>query len=426
MYTLEKGHNNNYNITITINPEEWNNFVEKAYERNKSKFNISGFRNGKAPRKVVEQNYGESIFFDDALEIAFEEEYGNILANEKQIEPVSSPEIKLDKFDESGLVLNVSLQSVPEVKLGNYKGLTIESAKGEVSKEKVDAEINQHRERLARFESVDRKARKGDFAIIDFVGSVDGTIFEGGSSEDYRLELGSKTFIEGFEEQVAGMVIGEEKIVKVTFPKNYFSENLKGKDVEFKVTLKQLEEKQLPELNDEFVSNVSEFETLEEFKSDIKKHLEESLQVQLKRETENKLIDKIAEETEIEVPESMILLQIDDFVKNFESKLSYQGLTLQDYLSQTNSTIEQFKNGQRENAIKNIKTRLTLENIIKNENLDVKPEELDEKISEIASKYKKSLEDYKKSLSERELIYFENGILMDKLINFLIKENNIV
>lgn len=426
MYTIEKGNNNLFNVIITIEKNEWKDYVNKAYERSKFKFNLSGFRKGKAPRKVIEQSYGENIFFDDALDIAFGEQYENLLAKETQIEPVSAPEIKLDKFDENGVVFNVKIQGVPEIKLGVYKGLTIESAKGEVTEEKVLAEINQQREKIARFETVERNAKTGDFVTIDFVGSVNGVNFQGGQAENYRLELGSKSFIEGFEEQIAGMKIGETRTIKVTFPENYFSAELKGKDAEFKVTLKKVEEKHLPEINDELASNVSEFETLSDYKNDIRKHLEESLQVQLKRETENKIIDTIVAGMNIDVPEAMISLQIEDFLKDYETRLSYQGLTLQDYLNQRELTIEKLKEEQKESAIRAIKTRLVLEKIIKSENLQVKASELDKKICEIASKYKKSPEDYKKSLGERELIYFENGILMDKLINFLRKENNIV
>jgi len=426
MYTIEKENNNLFNIVITIKKDEWKDYIEKAYERSKFKFNISGFRKGKAPRRVIEQNFGESIFFDDALDIAFSEEYENILAKETQIEPVSAPEIKLDKFDENGVVFKVKVQGVPEINLDSYKGLTIESVKGEVTEEKIMAEINQQREKIARFESVERNAKMGDFVTIDFLGSVDGVNFQGGQAENYRLELGSKSFIEGFEEQIVGMKIGNTKNIKITFPENYFSIELKGKNAEFKTTLKKVEEKHLPDLNDEFASNVSEFETLSDYRDDIKKHLEESLQVQLERETDNKIIDAILKNAKIDVPEAMISMQVEDIVKDFETRLSYQGLTLQEYLNETGLTIENFKEKQKEPAIKTIKTRLVLEKIIKLENLQVKSSELDEKICEIASKYKKSPEDYKKSLSERELIYFENNILMDKLINFLRTENNIV
>ena len=426
MYTLEKEKNNKYVAKITVSMDEWENYINSAYEKMKHKFNVGGFRKGKAPRKIIEQNFGQNVFFDDALEMAFYDEYEKIIINEKEIEPVNAPQINLEKFDETGLVFNVEIQSVPEVKLGEYRGLKIEAVKGEVAEKTVDAEINQQRNRLARFEVIDKEANLGNFVTIDFIGSVEGKEFEGGKAENYRLELGSKSFIEGFEEQVVGMKAGDKKVIKVTFPSDYFAPDLKGKLAEFKVTVKKVEQKELPELDDKFASNVSEFETMQEYRASVRKHLEESLQSNLKRETENKLIDAIVETSEIDVPDSMAEQQLESFIKDFETKLSYQGLTLQDYLNQTKSTIEEIKKEQKENAVNTIKTRLVLEKIIKNEDLYVKSEELDKKIAEIASKYKKSPDDYKKSLGERELIYFENGILMDKLISFLMKENEII
>lgn len=426
MYTLEKEKNNKYIAKISVDTKYWEECLNSAYEKSKHKYNISGFRKGKAPRKIIEKNYGNNVFFDDALEIVFYDEYEKILMNEKEIDPVNPPEVTLEKFDENGLVLNVIIQSVPEIKLGKYKGLEIEGAKGEVTKETLEAEINQQRERLARFVEVDRSTETKDFVTIDFVGSVDGKEFEGGRAEDYHLELGSKRFIKGFEEQLVGMKVGEVRVVKVTFPDDYFAVELKGKPAEFKVTLKKIEEKELPPLDDKFASSVSEFKTMDLYRADIKKHLEESLQANLKRETENKIVDKIVSLSEIEVPDSMADQQLESFIKDFETKLSYQGLTLQDYLSQSGQTIEGIKKEQKENAVNTIKTRLVLETIIKNEDLYVKSDELDAKIEEIASKYKKSPDDYKKSLGERELIYFENGILMDKLMGFLMKENEII
>ncbi|MDD4815899.1 MAG: trigger factor [Clostridia bacterium] len=422
MYTLEKKEKDVFKILIKINNEEWNGYINQAYEETKAKFAVQGFRKGKAPRKVIEQNYGASIFFDDALEIAFAKEYENILEKEKQIKPVAQPELSIEKFDENGIEILVSVQSEPEVKLGEYKGLEIESAKGKVSKDKIDAEINQARERQARFVEVQTPAKMGDFVCIDFVGSIDGKEFDGGKAEDHRLELGSKSFVDTFEDQIVGMKIGESKTITVKFPDNYPPE-LKSKIADFAVTLKKVEEKQLPELNDEFASSVSEFETFDAYKKDIVKHLEESLQAQLERETENKIIEAVVKNATVEVPEIMIQKQTDAFLKDFEMRLSYQGMKLQDYYEYTKSTEEQFKKDKYEDAKITVKTRLVLEALIKQENLLAKPEEIDAKVQEIATKYKKSLEDYKKNISERELVYIENGILMEKLINFL-KSNN--
>ena len=426
MFTLEKGDNNKYKIVISADKNAWEEFINQAYEENKNKFTVQGFRKGKAPRKVIEQNYGSTIFFDDALDKLFYQEYANILEQHKEIIPVDNPQISIDKFDDNGIVLLVEIQSVPEVVLGQYKGLEVEGAKGEVDNKQIEDEINQQRDKLARFVEVERPAKLGDFATIDFVGSIDGVKFDGGSAEDYRLELGSHSFINGFEEQIVGMNIGEKKIINVKFPDDYFSENLKGKPAEFEVILNKLEEKELPKLDDEFASNVSEFETLKDYREDIKKHLEESLKIKIKRENENKIIDLIVKNSNVEIPQCMIDNELDKFIKDFETRLSYQGVKLDEYLTHIGMNLEQLKKDRTDMVKETIKTRLVLEKIIQVENLIISEDELNAKLTEIASKYKKSLEDYKKSLGERELIYFENGILMEKLTSFLTKENKII
>ena len=426
MYTAEKIEGDKFKIKISLTADEWDSYVNEAYEQNKGKFSVQGFRKGKVPKKVIEQNYGADIFFDDALQLAFSKEYGDMLSKELQIQPVDHPDVKLEKFDSDGLVLDVTVQSIPEVKLGNYKGLEITKAKGEVKEEQVQQEIDQARERNARFVEVQREAKLGDFVTIDFSGSVDGVKFPGGEAKDYRLELGSKSFIEGFEDQIVGMKIGETKVINVKFPDDYHAENLKGKPADFEIKLNKIEEKQLPELNDEFASNVSEFETLKEYEDDIRKHLEESLQERLERETENNIIKEIVKNADVIIPDCMVESQLDAYMKDMETRLSYQGFKLDDYCSYMNTTVENIRKENREHAVETVKTRLVIEKIIEVENLKVTESELDEKLSEVAEKYKKSLEDYKKSLSEKQLIYFENDILMDKLVKFLKENNNLV
>ena len=424
MYTLEKQEKNKVKITMNFSKEEWEGFVEQSYEENKNKFNIQGFRKGKAPRRVIEKNYGDSIFFEDAVDIAFTSTYRQILKEEKDFSPIDEPSIKIDSFvPETGLVISCEVEVMPEFELGAYTGLKVKKAVGEVSEEKIEKELKQVQERQARFVEVERPAKMGDIATIDFAGSVDGVLFEGGSANDYRLELGSKSFIDTFEEQVAGMNIGETKDIKVKFPENYGSKELENKDAVFVVTLKKVEEKQLPEINDELASNVSEFDTLEDYKADIRKHLEESLHAKLEREDENNLIAEVVKNTEVEVPECLIERQLDMFIRDIETRLSYQGLKFEDYLKYLDTTVEKLKEERKEQAAETVKTRLVLEKLIIKENLTVSQEEVDAKLKEFADKYKKSLEDYKKSMGEKNLAYFENDILMDKVIKFL-KENN--
>ena len=422
MYTLEKVEKNKAKITITISKEEWEGYVQKSYEDNCSKFNIQGFRKGKAPRRVIEKNYGENVFFDDAFDYAFGDNYREVFKNEKDFDPINQPDVSIKSFDDNGLVVEAVVELMPEVKLGEYKGTKVKKATGEVDDEKVEKELKQVQERQARFVDVEREAKLGDIATIDFSGSVDGVKFDGGTAEDYRLELGSKSFIDTFEEQIVGMNLGQSKDVNVTFPTEYHEPSLAGKPAVFAVTLKKLEEKQLPELNDEFADNVSEFSTLEEYKADIKKHLQASLEKKLERENENKLIEAVVSTATLEVPEVLVERQLDLFLRDFEQRLMYQGLKLEDYAKYMNVTVEELRNQNRDQAVEAVKTRLALEQLVKEEGLTVTEAEVDAKLEETAKKYNKTLEEYKKSLGDKHLAYFENDILMDKVIKFL-KEN---
>ena len=425
MYTAKKIEKNKYEIKISATHEQWEEYVEQSYEENKGKFSIEGFRKGKAPRRVIEKNYGDNVFFDDALDALFTKEYNHALDCEKEITPVAHPQIKIDKFDETGIEITATVEVLPEVELGAYTGLTVKKATGKVEEAQVEKELNQARERQARFVEVDREAKDGDFVVIDFVGSVDGVEFEGGKAEDYRLGLGSHTFIPGFEEQIVGMKTGEKRDINVTFPEDYQAENLKGKASVFAITLKKVEEKQLPELNDEFASNVSDFETLEEFKNDLRKHLQENLETRLQRENENNLIEAVVKGSTVEVPNALIEQQLDFFVQDFEYRLAYQGIKLDDYLKYANITMEELRNERREQATETVKTRLVLEAIVKKEHLEVTQEELDGKLLESATKYKKSLEDYKKSMGDKNIAYVENDILMKKLLKLLTENNTL-
>ncbi len=426
MYTAKKLDRNVYEITISVSKDEFEKYVEHSYEENKGKFSIEGFRKGKAPRAIIEKNYGSTVFYDDAIDHLFSHEYTNALDNEKEIVPVAHPEIRIDKFDDDGIVLVATVQSIPDVKLGAYKGLEIKKATGEVTDEQVEKELNQARERQARYVEIEREAKDSDFVVIDFTGFVDGKEFEGGKAEDYRLKLGSHTFIEGFEDQVVGMKVGEERDVNVTFPEEYFSENLKGKKAVFKVKLNKVEEKVLPEVDDEFASNVSEFETLAEYKADIRKHLQENLDAKLKREDENSIIETIVKSSEIEIPEVMVENQLDAFIQDFGMRLSYQGYKLEDYLSQMKLTEKDLRDERREQATETVKTRLVLEEIVKQEKLDVTDAELDEKLKTTAEKYHKSLEEYKNNLGERNISYMKNDILMNKLLTLLTENNKLI
>jgi trigger factor len=410
---------------IVISPEEWEKYVEQAYEETKDKYVVEGFRKGKAPRKMIEKTYGSNIFFDEAIDIAFNHEYQQILAKEG-VDPIDYPKLKLESFDEKGLVIVAEVETMPEVVLGKYTGLEIEKHEHELEEGRVEKELEQMRQNRARFVTVERQAQMGDVVTIDFVGSVNGVEFEGGKAEDYRLELGSKTFIDNFEEQIVDMQIGQTKDINVTFPENYGATELAGKKATFKVTLTKVEQKELPELDDEFASSVSEVETLEQLKEDIRKNLQASLEQHLKQENENNLLDAIVQNSQVEVPQVLVDRQIELFIKDFETRLSFQGAKLEDYLSWTGSTLEQLKEQQVERAKQTVKTRLVIEKLIEKENLFVTEQEMDAKVKELADKYKKEVADYKKSLGEKQLQYFENQLLMDKVFGFLMANNTFV
>lgn len=427
MYEIVKNENNQAEIKITLNKQEWDAYVEKAYQANKGKFNIQGFRKGNAPRSIIEKNYGEGVFYEDALDMAISDEYSACLMANPNLEVIDQPQVNVDKFDENGVVVTAIVPLLPEVKLGDYKGLTIEKYTEELNEAKVEKELNQARERAARFVEAgeDAIAKMGDFTTIDFTGSVNGVEFEGGKAEGYRLELGSKSFIDNFEEQIVGMKTGEERDIKVTFPEDYPAEDLKGKEAVFKIVLHKIENKELPELNDEFASNTSEFETLEEYKADIRKHIQESIDERAKRENENRLMEKAVENSTVEVPEVLVERQLDMFIRDFEMRLSYQGLKLADYLGYMKQTEKELRDSYREQATKTVKTRLVLEAIIKAEGLDVSEEELDAKLEETAKKYNKSLQEFKSNMNENNIAYIKNDILMDKLVDFLTKNNTL-
>lgn len=425
-YRIRKKENNKMEVEIIISQEKWEESIQKSYEETKSKYSVQGFRKGKAPRKVIEKQYGEGVFLDYALEIAFADEYNKFLDENLNIEPISQPDVKIKKFEKEGIVLLATTELMPEVKLGKYKDLTVEKNKDKVKKEDIENELKNIAERQARFVESNEEAKLGDFATIDFTGSVEGKIFDGGTAQGYRLELGSHSFIDTFEDQIVGMKVGDEKDINVKFPDNYHEKSLAGKPAMFKVVVQKIEKKEIPEINDEFASNVSEFETLEDYKNDIKKRLNEKLEKEKERNVENELIGKIVKDSEVEIPNILVEKQLDMFVKDLETRLSFQGIKLEDYLNYLGTTIQDLRKERNEQAKETVKTRLVLEELIKKENMIVTEDELDKTLEETAKTYKKTVGEYKKSLDNRTIAYYQNDILMKKLLDFLKTNNNII
>ena len=423
MYNFDKKEKQGI-LKITISKDEWENAVEKAYEENKGKFNIQGFRKGKAPRKVIEQNYGDTIFFDDAFEHAVSEEYMKFLNENKEVIPVSQPTVEDNTFTaDKGLEVTLKFDLMPEFTLPTLSGLKAKKADVEVSDEQVEAEIESERQSHARYVEEDKDAEIGDFATIDFTGYVNNEKFEGGEAKNYRLELGSHTFIEGFEDQIVGMKKGEERDINVTFPENYHAENLKGKPAVFKVALKKVEKKELPVIDDKYISDTTEFESLDEYKKSIKENLTKLADEKAERDYEVELLDEIAEKSGIDVPHSMIEHEVAHMIEDFEHRLSHQGMNLEAYLGYIGKTLEEFKKEREDDAEKNIKTRLVLQRLIADNNLSVNSEELDKTIEEYATRYQMTLDEFKKAMSPDDYAYFENNAIMTKVLNFIKSKN---
>lgn len=423
-YTKELLKDNKVKFVVTHTKEEFEHGIEHAYEHLKSKYKVQGFRDGKAPRKVIEKNYGEYVFYDEAINHEFSHAYSEILEKELDVEPIDSPSVNVLELQDC-LKYEIIVEVKPEVKLGEYKNLTVEMNKPSVKKDEVEAELKLAQDKASRFVEVEREAKDGDTVNINFLGKVNGVAFDGGKAENYDLVLGSHSFIDGFEDQLVGMKKGEEKVITVTFPDDYMAENLKGKDATFDILVNSVKEKELPELNDEFAQNYSEFETLEDYKKDIKKHLLEEKKKEAKYEAENKLIDLITDNSTVEISNTLVERQIDEFIKDFEYRLMYQGLKLDDYLNHVGTTMIELRNSRREDALKTAKTKLVLEAIIKNENIDISKEEMEAKLKEMAEQRNIDVEEFKKGLNQQFFDRIFGQMITDKLLAFLTENNNL-
>ncbi len=424
-YTTKAAEKSTVKITIKFDGEEWKAAQNNAYMKTRARFAVNGFRKGKAPKNVIENAYGKGIFFEDALNILFSENYGKILdKEEKKFTAVGDPEISVDKLEDDEVTMIAIVPVKPEVKISSYKGMKIKEFAYTVKDEEIDAEINNLLERNSRKVSVEgRAAENGDIANIDFVGTVDGVKFDGGEAEGFDLTLGSGQFIPGFEDQVIGMNIGESKDVNVTFPEEYQAENLKGKAAVFAVKLNALQGKELPELTDEFIKDATGSESIEAYKAKTKERLQKQADKRAVDATENSILEAIAEKTEVEIPQAMIEREIDGLVQRFEYQLMYQGLKLEDYLNFLKVTVADFRKNYEEQATKNVKSQLIISQIIKEENIEATDEEVEAKVAEQAASVEKSVEDYKKSMDPRQFDYIRSDIIITKLFKTL-KENN--
>ncbi len=425
-YKLNEKKDGKITVDFSLNADEWEAEVQKAYEKNKGKYKLDGFRQGKIPRKVLEKTYGDFLFYEDALNNVCDRSFFEMLDKETDIQAVDYPDVSVTSVSKDGVSWVATITLVPEVTLGAYTGLEVEKSKVSVSAKEVDEKIKDLQEKQARFVDVEgRKAKAGDLVNIDFVGSMNGVAFEGGSAKDYELELGSHTFIAGFEEQVEGMEIGEQKDLNVTFPETYGAKELAGKPAVFAVKLLTIREKQMPAIDDKFASDVSEFNTLEELKKDTKEKLKADKEKQAERELENKLVEKIVENAEVNIPACMVNNQISREVEEMKRSLAAQGMSYEMYLAYTNMTDASFRDSRKADTEKQIKTTLVLSEIVKTENIKAEEADVETKIEELAKNMKKKPAELKKTMnaSQREVI--ENNIVSEKVIKLLKEKNNI-
>lgn len=422
---IEKTENKNeVKLEFTIEAKKFDEAIMKVYQKSARYFNIPGFRKGKAPFNIVERMYGDEIFYEDAFNELVPAIYEKEIEDNK-IEAVSKPEINIVKMKKGeDLVFTALVQTKPEVKLGKYKGIELKKVEYPVTDEDVEHELAHVQEHNARIITVeDRPVQDKDIAVIDFQGFVDGKAFEGGKAEKHELEIGSKTFIPGFEDQVIGMKVGEEKDINVKFPEDYFSKDLAGKDATFKVKLHEIKEKQLPALDDEFAKDVSEFDTLKDYKTSIKEKKQAQNDDRAKHETENLAIEAVSNETKIDIPSGMIETEIDAMIRDLEQQLSYQGINLDQYLKIMNKTRKEVEENYKEQAEKNVKSRLILEAIIKEEKIESTDEEINAKIKEMATNYGRKEEELSKNEALKE--YIANNIKTEKAIELIIKNAKI-
>ena len=424
-YTTKAAEKSTVKITIKFDGEEWKAAQMQAYMKTRGKFAINGFRKGKAPKNVIENVYGKGVFYEDALNILFDENYSKILdKEEKKFTVVGQPDVTIEKLEEDAVTLVAIVPVKPEVKISSYTGMKIRKYAYIVTDEEVEAEVTRVQERNARkIEVTDRPAQNGDTVNIDFVGTVDGVKFEGGEAEGFDLTLGSGQFIPGFEDQVVGMNIGETKDVNVTFPENYQAEALAGKPAVFAVKVNAIQGKELPEVTDEFIKEATGSETVEEYKAKARERLQKQADRKANDDTENSILEAIAANTEVEIPQAMIDREIDGLVQKFEYQLMYQGLKLQDYLDFLKITREEFRKNYEEQAKKNVLSQLIISYLIEAEKIEATEEEVEAKIAEQAASVEKTAEEYKKNMDPRQIDYIRNDIIITKLFDFL-KANN--
>ena len=423
---LVKKEGNKVTLKITVDNNKFEEAVNKAYNKTKGKYNIPGFRKGKAPKVVIETQYGKGVFYNDAIDMLFPEIYPQAI-KELNIDPIDRPDLDIEEISkDNGLVMVVNVEVKPEFELGAYKGIEISKVDNTVSEEEVELSLNEMVNKNARLISVEGKAlENGDTAVIDFEGFENGVAFEGGKGENYDLVIGSNSFIPGFEDQLVGKKAGEEVEVNVTFPETYHAENLAGKPVVFNVKVNDVKVKEVPALDDEFAKDTTEFETLAELRADVKAKLEEQAKNAADAEMRNALVEKVSANTEVEVPEAMIQHQIDNMLMELNYQLQYQGLNLQQLLEMTGRGVEELREERRADAERLVKSSLILEAIAEKENVEVNEADVDAELEKMAAMYNMEVEKIKSSLRETDIEDIKGQIKIRKTIDLLVENATI-
>lgn len=419
---IEKTEKNQVKLEIEVEAKVFDECMNKAFNKNKSRFNIPGFRKGKAPRSMVERYYGEQVLYEDAINFACAEAYDKAI-DENDLHPVDKPEIDIVQI-ESGknFIFTASVTVKPEVELGEYKGLSVQKDAVVVTDEDIENDLKKIQERNSKLITVeDRPIENGDTVNIDFEGSINGVPFNGGDAKGYTLVIGSGSFIPGFEDQLIGTNINDEVDVNVTFPEDYHSEELKGQAAVFKVKINEIKLKQLPEINDEFASDVSEFETLDEYKADIRVKLTEQAQANADRKFEDDIIKLAVDNATCDIPEVMVNRRLDDMMGQLDMQLRYQGMNLEGYLQMMGMDISKFRADYHDNALEDVKTQLVLEKIGEVENIIASPEEFDAELDEMAKRYNQPVEEMKKHLHDDDIEYIKSSIERKKTIKMLVE-----
>ena len=418
--TVEKISSNKVKLSFDIDAAKFDAAMDKAYIKVRGQVNIPGFRKGKAPRKLIENMYGEGVFYDEAFELVFDEVYGPAI-DENKVDVVDRPEIEIQQIGAGkNLQFTCEVFVKPDVTLGEYKGVEVKKEKTEVTDEQVDAKVEEERSKQATEVAVEGRAvAEGDTVNLDYAGSVDGVAFAGGTAEGQTLKIGSHTFIPGCEEQMVGMNIGEEKDLDVTFPEEYHAKELAGKKAVFHVKVNGITETQLPALDDDFAKDISEFDTLEEYKADIRAKLEAQAAERDQNAFTNAVIEKVIANATVEIPEAMIERQIDSMMRDFEYRLASQGLKLADFMKYTGQDEKAFRANYRDQAEKSVRAHLVLEAVEKAEAIDATEEQIDAQIAQFAPQSGKSVEELKQTLTEADREYFKADAIRDNAIKFL-------